>query len=174
MSFKTVLVLSIILGVMACKTNQKNLENVESVSESTTICPEDGNCTFEIFNNSSLEIKKDGIDALYPEVKEGDHKVLKFEYKRTQDSRIADDGYREVIYLEISSNTKNLHLEDQDLKQAKVFFGRLCFCGDQAGYFPVEKGRLKVSTNKDKTVSYSLDFEISKVPQKIKSFSITK
>jgi hypothetical protein len=170
MSLKPILFLSLAVSLITCKTNQDSLK----IPVTSHNCPEEGKCMFQVLPNSSLNFKTDDIGKLYPEISKGTKTVLKFEYKRNEDPRIADDGYTELIYIELDPGMKTLQLQDQKLKQAKVLFGRLCFCGDQAGYFPVEKGNLEVSTNKDKTVNYSLDFEISNLPQQIKGFSITK
>ncbi|WP_019037686.1 hypothetical protein [Psychroflexus tropicus] len=173
MKFKPLISIILFIALSACKSNQSSVNEKHETGFSISGCPEGGNCTFEEMTDSALVLKTDGIGKLYPNVQKGTKTVLKFEYLRDEDPRIADDGYREVIFIEFDPSIETLQLQDQKLKQAKALFGRLCFCGNQAGYFLVEKGNLNVSTNNGKTVNYSLDFEISNLPQQIRSFSIT-
>jgi len=174
MTLKTLLPCITCLLLIACKANQSNVEEIQIKNPIISGCPDGGACTFEIIKESSLELKTDDIGKLYPEVQKGNQDVLKFEYIQDQDPRIADDGYREVIYIEIDSATKTLELNDLDLRKAKVLFGRFCFCGNQAGYFPVKNGNLKVSSNENGTLTYSLNFEMLDLPQQTNNISITK
>jgi hypothetical protein len=161
------------LNFLSCQTKKKTLEAKERHSILSNYCPDNGTCLFEVLNNTTLDIKTDGTGATYPKVNKGEKTVLKFEYKRNEDPRIADDGYKEIIYAEIESNGESLILKDQDLSKAKILFGRLCFCRGQSGYYPVEKGLFEINTNKDKSVTYSFEFEITEVPQVMKTFSVT-
>lgn len=173
MNLKLIYLSSLVLCFMACKTNQESTEKKNLNKINITNCPEEGTCTFEVLKNKSLEIKTDGIGAQYPRVNEGKQTVLKFEYKKDDDPRIADDGYSEIIYAEIESTTKNLDLKDDKLSLAKVLFGRLCFCRGQTGYYPVEKGHFEIKTHKDETMTFSFNLENTKVPQILKEISVT-
>lgn len=173
MNLKSIFLLSLLLSLIACKTNHQSLESEKQILSIKSSCPEDGNCNFEVIENRKLDIKTDGTGALYPQLSDGKSKVLKFEYNSDQDPRIADDEYTEIIYIEINPKIQNLRLEDKDLKDVQILFGRLCFCREQSGYFTVEKGAFQIETNKDKSVTYTLEFEVPGIPQKIKEFSIT-
>jgi len=131
-----VVISSVLLACQSQKSLNTQYEKRETLS---TFCPEDGNCTFEVLTNSSLNLQTDGIGQLYPEVKKGNKTVLKFEYKRSVDPRIADGGYTEIVYAEIDPKTENLSLSDEQLTSANVVFGRLCYCKGQAGYFELTK-----------------------------------
>jgi len=100
--------------------------------------------------------------------------VLKFEYKRSVDPRIADGGYTEVVYAEIDPKTENLSLSDEQLTSANLVFGRLCYCKGQAGYFRVDQGALEISTAKDQSKTYAFSFTTDKVPQRLTHFSVTR
>ncbi|WP_205521223.1 hypothetical protein [Psychroflexus aurantiacus] len=167
------LVFSLIFCFIACKTQQKSTEEEGLNKISIANCPEDGTCSFEVLNQKSLVIKTDATGAQYPQVTKGKHKVLKFEYKRNQDPQIADDEYTEVVYAQIEPGQKKLDLNDDQLKQAKLLFGRLCFCKGQAGYFPVREGHFKVSSNKDESITYSFNIELTDVPHVLTEVSVT-
>lgn len=174
MNLRLILLSSLILCFIACKTNQESTEKKSLNKTLITNCPEDGACTFDVLDNKSLVIKTDSTGAKYPQVSKGKHRVLKFEYKRNQDPRIADDEYSEVVYAEIESDQENLELKDEELFKAKLLFGRLCFCRGQSGYIPVEKGLLKVTTNKDESVTYRFNFEVAEIPQVLTEISVTQ
>ena len=166
-----VVISSVLLACQSQKSLNTQYEKRETLS---TFCPEDGNCTFEVLTNSSLNLQTDGIGQLYPEVKKGNKTVLKFEYKRSVDPRIADGGYTEIVYAEIDPKTDNLSLSDEQLTSANVVFGRLCYCKGQAGYFRVDQGALEISTAKDQSKTYAFSFTTDKVPQRLTHFSVTR
>ncbi|SDG89258.1 hypothetical protein [Psychroflexus sediminis] len=165
MKLRLIFLPGLFLCLLACKTNQKN--TVKDHRDKTTItnCPEAGTCSFEVLKNKALVIKTDGTGSTYPDVVEGKQRVLKFEYKRNQDISVADDEYTEVIYAEIEPDQEEIVLKDEELSQAKLLFGRLCFCRGQTGYYPVRKGLLKIITHEDQSVTYRFNIEITEVPQ---------
>jgi hypothetical protein len=166
-----VVISSVLLGCQSQKGLDAQNEKEENLS---AFCPKDGNCTFEVLTNSSLNLQTDGIGQLYPQVKKGNKTVLKFEYKRSVDPRIADGGYTEIVYAEIDPKTKDLNLSDEQLTSANVVFGRLCFCRGQAGYFRIDQGALVISTAKDRSKTYAFTFTTDKVPQRLTHFSVTR
>lgn len=71
----------LIICFVSCKTkieiassNKKEVVNM--------LCPKEGTCSFEIIKNKNLLIKTDNLGSLYTEVVDGNHSVLKFEYKK--------------------------------------------------------------------------------------------
>jgi hypothetical protein len=162
------------LAFYSCQSQKQIAQSLTTSYNLEDYCPQDGSCSFEILHQRSLTMKTDGIGALYPVIEKGNRSVLKFEYKRNQDPNLADDGYKEVIYAEIDSKLKTLKLEDQSLSKAKVYFGRLCFCRGQSGYFPVKQGELIIEEQKDSTLSFSFKFEIDNIPQVVKAFKVTQ
>ena len=81
---------------------------------------------------------------------------------------LQDANYREEVIFEIKNSDTNLILSGEELQTTKMLFGRFCYCKGQTGYYLVEDGTLNL-VQKDNKVSFSLDFNITKVPQIIKS-----
>lgn len=158
---------------LTCQSNKTLVTQPIINLINSTICPEDGVCTFEVFNNKTLHVQTDGIGALYPELLDGKKTVIKFEYKRHEIPNTADGGYSEIIYAEIDSNIKEATFKNETLSTAKVLFGRLCFCRGETGYFYVNEGELKITTSSDGMKTYKLDFKVHEVPQIITSIEET-
>lgn len=149
---------------ISCKASkEKGLKtNLKSVM---TNCPEDGICTFEVLKNKSLQVKKDGIGALYPVFIEGKTNVLKFEYKRNDIPNTQDGNYSELIYVELPQEIENIEIANNNLSNLNVLFARLCFCRGQTGYYKVSKGLLEINKNNDNSFNFKLNFKIDEVPQ---------
>ena len=162
------------LLILSCQTKKKAAESYPASYKLADYCPENGTCTFEVLANKTLEIKSDNTGALYPVVRKGNKTVLKFEYKKTQNPKLADDGYKELIYAEINTKQDDLQLNDENLDLAKVHFGRLCFCKGKSGYYPVKQGKLVIQRQNDSTANFSLKFKIDKIPQVVDEFQVTK
>ncbi|PHS07542.1 MAG: hypothetical protein COA88_08445 [Kordia sp.] len=165
---KFIYLLIISLQFLACNTNKEVL----SIPKKTTAtkCPENGNCSFEVMYNKSLELKTDGIGALYPVLNEGKKTVLKFEYKRDEIANTVDGYYSEIIYAEIDPNINQLELNNKNLSKAKVIFGRLCFCRGETGYYRIKDGALSIE-KKDNYLYFNLSFKCNEVPQIISNIS---
>lgn len=161
--------------VFSCKTSviDNQATNDEIKSNLTSNCPNDGSCTFEIISNSSMQITSDETGALYPKFLKSESMVLKYEYKRNEQSNIADDGYSELIYLEIKKDDLELELKNFELKQVKLLFARLCFCRGETGYFEVTDGHLSIFKKNDIDYQIDLTFKTDKVPQLINHISET-
>ena len=155
--------------IISCNAKQKTLLKNET-DNTSTICPKDGVCTFEVLQNKSLILLKDGIGELYPDISEGDKIVLKFEYKRNEIPNTVDGNYSELIYVELNPNNLNIELENSDLQEVKLLFARLCFCRGQTGYYKVKKGSLFI-TKKNENYQFKLEFKIDEVPQIITSIN---
>ena len=117
-TMKNLIVISISLVFLTCGSNKNVTSDSPHKEMTSTNCPDDGLCTFEIFQNKSLSLKEDEIGALYPELSEGKKTIIKFEYKRDEIPNTADSNYSEIIYAEIDSNTKELVLKNETLKDA--------------------------------------------------------
>ena len=116
-TMKNLIVISISLVFLTCGSNKNVTSNSLHKEMTSTNCPDDGLCTFEIFQNKTLSIKEDEIGALYPELSEGKKTIIKFEYKRDEIPNTADSNYSEIIYAEIDSNTKELVLKNELLNK---------------------------------------------------------
>jgi len=143
---------------------QSPIENITTI-ESKTLCPDDGVCTFDIFKNSTLEIKSDNIGLIYPEINNGNNIVLKFEYTRNEIPNTADSNHQEIIYLELDSNKIENNLKDINLQNVKLLFGRLCFCRGQTGYYKIVNGILSIKKISNNEYLLKLEFKINEVPQ---------
>ncbi|MDO5975729.1 hypothetical protein [Flavivirga jejuensis] len=159
-----------IICLVSCKTKGE-LASTTVAEVINMACPEDGTCSFEILKNKALLTKTDNLGSVYTEVVDGNHFVLKFEYKKQGNTNYADSGYREEIFIELDTN--NLEGETTDLKGRKLFFARWCYCKGQTGYYKINHGKLSVTKIGDKNFQLSLNFKIIEVPQIINEINHT-
>ena len=156
----------ILLMIFSSCGTQKEQSNDQRVSLPPPIinCPEDGDCSFEVFKNSNLNLAYGSDGKLYPEVTEGEKIVIKYHYKRKTIENTMDSNYSEYVYFEFDPNVKQIILKDKELQNVKMVFGRICYCKGSMGYFPVREGNLFLfNSNGNLTVRTS--FKINKVPQ---------
>jgi len=163
-------VFCLIICLVSCKTKSE-LTSTTAKEVDNMVCPEEGTCSFEILKNKTLQIKTDNLGSIYPEMIDGIHSVLKFEYKKKGNANYEDSGYREEIFIEL--NTNNLEGETTDLKDRKLFFARWCYCKGQTGYYKINQGRLSVTKISDKNFQLRLSFKIEEVPQIINEINHT-
>ncbi len=160
----------LIICLVSCKTKSKLISTAET-EVANMACPEDGACAFEILKNKTLLTKTDNLGSIYPEMLDGIHSVLKFEYKKKGNSNYEDSSYREEIFIELDAN--NLEGETTDLKDRKLFFARWCYCKGQTGYYKINQGKLSVTKIDDKNFQLRLSFKIEEVPQIINEINYT-
>lgn len=127
-------------------------------------CPDGGDCSFELMQNAALVIKTDGTGKMYPEIEEGDRNVIRYHFKKDTDPDAMDSSYSEYVYFEIDSGKVELSLRDGDLQKVKMVFGRICYCKDAMGYFPVRNGQLFIYQNNGK-LQLRTSFRVPKIPQ---------
>ncbi len=151
-----------ILVLFSCVPKKMATKTDLYVQKAST-CFENGDCTVEIFKNSELLIKKDDTGQLYVEIIPGIKNVFKYSYTRNKLEGIADSGYQEIILFEFLSGKINLLLQDKNLQEANLVFGRLCYCKGESGYFRINRGDLKLVSN-NKRVAVDLKFQ-AEVPQ---------
>ena len=89
--------------------------------------------------------------------------------KREQEGTI-DGDYSETLHFEISKNTKELCLKDDQLTKVKLLFGKHCFCKGEAGYYYINKGKLKV-LKLNKEIYFDINFSIEETSSKLKRVS---
>ncbi len=152
---KTIYFLIILNVLFGCKTKQQITNDVPAFFQNIT-CPNDGNCSFEVLKDSSLEIKTDEFGSLYPEINSGNKLVVKYEYKRKEIKDTADSSYSEFIYFELDIQDEHFVLKDLDLQKVKLLYGRICFCRGSSGYFKITSGTLFVDKH-----SNSLDIDLT-------------
>lgn len=164
-----------ILMFGSCKTSSDIglRSNNETKINATTNCPEDGSCAFETIPNSSMTIMTDGIGALYPQFHESNALILKFEYKKDELPNLEDDGYSELIYLEINKDQLELELKNSELDEVKLLYARLCYCKGLTGYYKITNGHLSITKKKNEEYHLELSFQTNEVPQIINHISET-
>ena len=119
-----------------------------------------------IFNNSSLTIKEDSTGQLYPVKESGNNIVVEIKYQEDGEFGTVDGDYSETLHFEISKNTKELRLKDNQLTEVKALFGKHCFCRGEAGYYFINKGKFKVIKS-DKEIYFDIDFSIEETSSKL-------
>ena len=119
-----------------------------------------------IFNNSTLIIKEDNIGHLYPIVESGNNIVVEYKYQEDGQDGTVDGDYSETLHFEISKNTKELYLKDDQLTGVKLLFGKHCFCRGEAGYYFINKGKFKV-VKSDKEIYFDIDFSMEEPYSKL-------
>ncbi len=139
----------------------------------TQSCPDDGICSLQVMQQSSLLIKTNDTGKYHPVIEKGKNLVIKYVYKRNPVENTADSNYSEILYFELPDKKLNLNLQDEDLRQVKLLYGRLCFCRGTSGYFPVNKGKLITGKAGKEHLKIFLDFSVEKIPQIIKQIDDT-
>lgn len=163
---KTLLIYLSVFMLSSCSGLKSEATGSKTVMPPPQInCPEGGDCSFEVFENSSLTLTYSDRGKLNrPEVVEGNQIVIKYRYKRKEQKDALDSSYSEYIYFEIDPGQQDIVLRDLELKKVKMTFGRICYCKGAMGYFPVEQGQLMVF-NKNGNLQVRSTFKVKKIPQ---------
>lgn len=159
------------LIVISCKTPKEgSLSHIEPFVP--TECPEDGSCKFDILLNKQLELKKDEFNSFYPVITDNESQLLLvFEYKKNEIENTADGGYKEIIYVQLNKENLDLNLVDLELEKVKLTFARLCFCRDNNGYFPINKGTLTLKKLNKKEYLLTIQLNTNGIPNVINTVS---
>lgn len=170
---KTVAIL--IAAIFTSCTCKKQVVTKDAVAISnlklTSNCPPDGTCTFEVLKNKSLVLKSDEFGSIYTQqIEDEKHSIVIFQYNKNVPKDLQDGNYREEIQFEIPNTDIELDLNNQELQNTKMFFGRYCYCKGQTGIFKVIDGNLRL-LQKNNKLSFNLNFKNNKVPQLIDSIS---
>ena len=156
--------------MISCKSNYTVSQHI---NQKAATCPENGMCTVELMPNKSIVFKTDNIGIMYPEISDGDKTILKYTYKRNEIPNTQDGNYTEIVYAELPKTIKTTKLSNEALQEIKLYFGRLCYCKGETGYFPIKKGDFKITKNDKNSFNIDLNFTISEVPQIISKISAT-
>ncbi len=173
---RTFCLLVVLILISSCKNSKKVAEetdNITVMAQITKSCPENGTCTIQVMHQTDLLIKTDEAGKFYPITEKGRNLVIKYIYKRNSDKDIADSNYSEIIYFELPDKKLNLNLQDEDLRQVKLLYGRLCFCRGASGYFPVNRGKLTTELTDNDRLKIVLNFRMKKIPQIVKQIDET-
>jgi hypothetical protein len=158
---KIILVFILTLLLSSCCT-KKNTPNL-TPSQTAISCPNNGDCTLEIFENKSISTNMDTGKMNYTLVDSFDKTVVRYQYKKDMDQSNVDGGYREEIVFEIDADSNQIKYDDSALQKTKMLFGRYCFCRGQTGLYKVVNGSLEVKNSGE--LNFDLTFKINEVPQ---------
>lgn len=163
---RIILAFFLFFALMSCDAQKNQGERAQDLIPPPVInCPKEGNCTFEVLENSSLNLKTDSTGKLYPEITDGDKLVIKYHYKKIVDENIMDAGLSEYLYLEFDPLMQQIILKDKELQQVKMVFGKICRCGDM-GYYRVKEGNLFLF-NRNGNLQIRSAFQVKNVRQVI-------
>jgi len=153
--------------LMSCKAqNTKIISETKEVTLNTE-CPEDGDCSFELFSNSSIKlVVREGASS-YTTIEKGNKTVFKFSFKRNVDKQAMDGHYIEEVFAEFDANPSELNLENKDLRKVNLILNRICYCKGSYGSYVVTKGQLSFKKTGENTYHLSIDFKVDEVPQVI-------
>lgn len=149
----------------ACHTLKKTEKTtVAPIAEQTT-CPKQDVCQLEVIKNKTLHVLEDGIGMNYPKlVESASHDIIKYTYHKKTANGLVDGNYTETVFVVIPKTVNSLKLEGKELQQAKVLFGRWCYCKGNTGYFKITNGILLFEREKGKA-TLELVFKNHEVPQ---------
>jgi len=166
-------ILSILaLLLISCKPIKHANYTICNQTVSTTVnCPENGSCSLELIPNKSLEFKVDEFGNSYPVITKGDMVILKYTFKKNTVSNAQDSNYTEIVYAELNKNISELTLKDNELESRKLYFGRLCYCKGETGYYPIKKGEFTLTMEPKNTIKIDFKFTIKEVPQIISTIN---
>lgn len=168
------ILLLILFVIASCKPAQHiNYTLSEVVYLKTINCPDNGECSIELIPNKSLEFKKDDFGNLYPIISDGEKTILKYTYQRNPIAKTQDSNYTEIVYAELNKTITEISVSNNDLQTIKLYFGRLCFCKGEAGYYPIKNGSFKLEILNKNSLKINFEFNIIEVPQVISTISET-
>ena len=149
----------------------KKTTSANNISQKVNICADNGTCTIEILKNKSISINADFGKTNYILIDDFDKNVVKYQYAKNLEESNIDGGYREEIIFEIDNKKNEISLQDIDLQQTKMLFGRYCNCRGQTGLYKVVRGSIDLKNHDD--VSFDLNFKITEVPQVTNNVVVT-
>lgn len=178
---KQLLLLPVAILLSCCCTNKTatvqekdaDLNTTVAVSVINSDCPTDGKCTVEVLKNKSINVTSDEIGAVYYKTEDNvSTSTVIYKYQRNVPKGLQDADYREEIVFEIPNSKSPITKTNLELQSTKMLYGRFCFCRGQTGFYKVNKGNLELE-NKNNQIHFKLDFEVTEVPQTIKSIEAT-
>lgn len=144
MKYITTLLFSLIL--FSCGT-QKKVSDLK--------CPENGVCTTEKHQNTTLIIKKDDIGSMYHQMEEHtDKTVFVYRFEQNKDEAYVDGHYNEEIIFEVDDSIFDKSFNK--LKPNKILFGVFCYCKGKAGYYEVKNASVSYD-KKSEIITVTID-----------------
>ncbi|MDR6966770.1 hypothetical protein J2X31_000768 [Flavobacterium arsenatis] len=167
---KKIVVLSLIsFLIFSCNCKKKATEeNKNMKAQLLNSCPENFECTLEVFPNKTMNVKTGDVSGTYFELEDfNGTTVYHYTYNQKTNKLYQDAGYREEIIFELASDVSDLKLSDEELQKAKMIFGVWCYCKGKAGNYKVAKGNFSKKGNE-----ISIDFPAVVDDQKVKELRI--
>ena len=131
--------------LFACSAQKSNTTTITGKHVIESECPPEGACTFEVFKDKSLLVKKNSIDQTYYELQDAPGKVVvMYAYNKTKNPAYQDDFYSEEIVFETDTDLSNLKGEGEH----DIFFTVKCFCRGKAGTYRLVAGTASFNDNK--------------------------
>ncbi|TXE08182.1 hypothetical protein ES711_06615 [Gelidibacter salicanalis] len=162
----------------SCRSYTNNSKNTEKLKKTTTLCPEDGNCSFKSSPKTSVVFKTDELGIGYVDFLEKEASLLTFEYQRTEVQHTLDGHYMERVYIELPPAPRAISLTNSELQEVNLLFERRCYCKGETGVYPINRGTLKLTPLEDDRFHLELWFTTSEVPHIIskieETFSLKK
>lgn len=151
-----------IVLLASCKSQYVNLEKDQAFDLSSD-CPKEGKCSLQVKDDFTYNFEENEFKEK-PKLKEkSTEKVLVFNYSKNENSKIADDFYKEEIWFILPKELEIKSYIDDELSEFKLIYGRFCFCSKESvGYFPITNGTMEITKNK-----IDLKFEVDSDPHKI-------
>ncbi len=163
--------------ISACKTSNiidspQPVDKVLELEQTTADCPKEGVCSIKLHKNAEVIIKKDTTGSYYPVIESGNNLVVMFEFLIKGPEGTVDGEYSETIHFEIASTSRSFTLNDNELEDVKLIYGKHCFCRGEAGYYKVNNGSLNIQKSKNEIV-IDLEFSIKETSHKISKIKET-
>lgn len=150
--------------MISCKSNYTVNQHI---NQEVTNCPKNGTCSIELIANKAIVFKMDNIGIMYPVISKGDKTILKYTYKKNEIPNTQDSYYTEIVYAELPTTISPIELTNEALQDIKLYFGRLCYCKGETGYFAIKSGDFKLTKNDKSSFNIDFNFKVSEVPQVI-------
>ena len=99
--------------------------------------------------------------------------LLKYSYIKKPLENTQDSNYTELIYAELDQTIKEISLTNENLQKVKLYFGRLCYCKGETGYYEIKEGTFNLSKITEDSLNITIEFNIAEVPQIISKIDET-
>lgn len=170
---KNIFLIIIVLFTSCKSTKNRTFTVTDNLFIKTVNSPNNGKCSIELIPNKSLEFKKDEFENLYPIISEGSNTIFKYTYSRKPITKTQDSNYTEIVYAELDKNISEMLVTSKELQTIKLYFGRLCYCKGETGYYPITNGEFKIEKFHKDSIKINVDFKINEVPQIISKINET-
>jgi hypothetical protein len=168
------LLLGMSLSLVACKGTEgkvKKEENASVTSFKAAGCPDEGNCSVAI-KEGDFTMAKDGTGAMYPVINEGKGERVVCTFDIPAREGLADSGYTETVMFNVPMGLSGMMvLEHKEMSKVNLTLNKQCFCRGQAGYHPINKGKLIIKRNKAGDLTFNLQYELDGIDVLSKSIN---